>query len=168
MSLSSLTQDPTGETGLRWQAGLLYKIGLLVWGAVVASCLVGATVWRRLGGADRLPGFLLASAALTLVFAVDDMFQLRVEIYDHLGLPELVVFGLYALVLCAMAVAFWRTVLRTEYLVLVAAGMLLVVWLGLREVGVESAAQDGVRFVGQLTLLVYFFRAAAYGPKPSS
>ncbi len=93
------------------------------------------------------------------------MFQLRVEVYDHLGLSELVVFGLYALVLCVMAVASWRTVLRTEYLILAAAFGLLIVWLALRRIGVDLAAQDGVRFIGQLALLLYFFRTAAYGLK---
>jgi hypothetical protein len=163
MPLVSLTQDPVGLTELRWQAGLVYKIGLLVWGAIVASCLVGAAVWRRLGGAGCLPAFLLASAILTLVFAIDDMFQLRGEVYDHLRLPELAVFALYALAFCGFAAVFWRTVLRTEYLILAAAVGLLVLWLGLRHAGVELVVQDGVRFVAELVLLLYFLRTAAYG-----
>ena len=72
-------------------------------------------------------------------------------------------FAVYAVVLCVFAIVFRSTLLRTEYVVLAAAVALFVVWLVLRQVGVELAVQDGVRLVAQLTLLLYFFRTSAYG-----
>ena len=57
MPLISLTQDPAGTTGLRWQAGLLYKVGLLVWGAITASLpgrRGGLEAPRRRGRPQRL------------------------------------------------------------------------------------------------------------------
>jgi hypothetical protein len=163
LPVSSLTRDPVGTAGLRWQTGFLYKISLLAWGATTASCLLGAAMWRRSGDARALPAFLLASAALTLVFAVDDVFQLRGELYDHLGLSEVAVFAVYALILCVFAIVFRSTILRTEYVVLAVAVTLFVVWLALRHFGVEFVVQDGVKLVGQLTLLLYFWRTSAYG-----
>jgi len=165
LSVSSLIRDPVGTAGLRWQTGFLYKISLLSWGATTASCLLGAAIWRRIGETSALPGFLLASAALTLIFAVDDAFQLRAEFYDHLGLPEVLMFALYAVLLCVFAIVFGSTMLRTEYIVLAAAVTLFAAWLGLRHFGVERVVQDGVKLVGQLALLLYYFRTSAYGMK---
>ena len=166
MPVSSLTRDPVVTAALRWQTGFLYKIAILLWGAITATCLLGAATWKRNGGAHALRAFLLASAALTLVIALDDVFQLRGELYpDHLGLPEVAVFAFYAVVLCVFAIVFRSTMLRTDYLVLAAAVTLFVLWLVLRQFGVERAVQDGVKLVGQLTLLLYFFRTSVYGVK---
>lgn len=164
VSVSSLTRDTATTAGLKYYAGFLYHIGILVWGATVASCLLGAAIWSRNSDAHALRAFLLASAALMLVFALDDVFQLRGELYpDHLGLSEIAVFAVYAMALCVFAIIFGSTMLRTEYIVLAAAAALFVVWLGLRQFGFERAFQDGVKLVGQLTLLLYFFRTSAYG-----
>jgi hypothetical protein len=163
MPLVSLTQDPAITTGVRWQTGFLYKIGILVWGAIVGSCLLGAMIWRRSGGAGRLAAFLFTSAAVTLILALDDAFQLRFEIFDHLRVPEVGVFALYAVVVCAIAVIFARTLARTEYVVLIAAVVLFVAWLVLRQAGFGRAPDDFVRLVAQLTLLLYFLRTGAYG-----
>lgn len=166
LPVSTLTRDPLETAGLRWQMGFLYKVSLLIWGATAMTCLLGAAIRRGDGDARALRAFLLGSATLILVFAADDVFQLRVEYLDHLGLPEVTVFAVYGVALCVFAVVFGRTVLRTEYGVLVAALSLFVVWLGLRQVGAGLAAQDGVRLVGQLTLLLYFFRTSAYCTLP--
>mgnify|MGYP000849186549 FL=1 len=163
MPLATLTRDPVEIAGLRWQTGLLYKLSLLVWGATVAVCLFGAAVWRRSGQDPRLGAFLLASGVLTLVFAVDDAFQIRSEIDDHLRIPEVGVFVMYAVALVVFALAFGRTVVRTGYGVLVVAVAVSVAWLGLRQMGVALALQDGVRFVAQLLLLLYFCRTGVYG-----
>lgn len=167
--LSSLTRDPVLTEGLRWQTGLLYKIGVLVWGAITATCLLGAAMWRRDGNAHRFAAFLLASAILTLFFALDDVFQFRGELYpDHLGLPEVAVLAVYVVVLAVFVIVFRAILLRTDYVLLAAALVLAVLWLGLRYVAVEEAVQDAVKLVGQLTLLLYFFRVSAYGLQPRS
>jgi hypothetical protein len=163
MPVVSLTQDPMLTTGLRWQTGFLYKGALLIWGVIAGTCFLGAASWRRAGGMGPLPAFLLTSGVLALVLAVDDTFQLRGEIYDHIGLPEIGVFAIYAVVLCVIAVAFWRTLVRTEFIVLAAAVVLFVLWLTLRQAGIGHAVGDFVRLAGQLVLLLYLFRTAAYG-----
>lgn len=162
---SSLTRDPVGTAGLRWETGFLYKIGILLWGATTATCLLGGVTWKGVGNAGTLSAFLFASAALTLVFALDDVFQWRGELHDHLGLAEVAVFAIYAAVLCAFAIVFGSTVLRTEYVLLAATGTLFVVWLALRRFGAEFVVQDAVRLMGQVALLLYFLRTSAYGPR---
>jgi len=162
--LSSLSRDPVGTAGLRWQTGILYKAGVFLWGAITATCLLGAAVWRRRGDRRTFRAFLTASAALMLVFALDDVFQFRAELLDHLGLSEVAVFGIYAAALAVFAVVFRSTLLRTEYGVLAATVALSLAWLALRHVAAESVLlQDAVRLVGQLTLLLYFYRTSAYG-----
>jgi len=165
--MSSLTRDPVESGGLRWHAGFLHSISILVWGALTASCLLGAATWRRSGGERVLRAFLLVAAALTLLVGLDDIFQFRGELYpDHLGLSEVAVLVIYAVVLCILAVVFGPTMLRTEWIVLAAAVAVLVVWLGVRHFDVERAVQDGLKLVGQLTLLLYFFRTSVYGLNP--
>jgi len=163
IAVNALIQDPVGTAGLRWQTGFLYKIGILLWGAITTSCFLGAAMWKRNGATEVFHAFLLTSGALTLFFALDDVFQLRTEFHDHLGLPEVAVFSIYAVALCVFVVVFKRTMLRTEYVVLVAAVALFVVWLALRLFGVEHVVRYGFMLAGQLTLMLYFFRTSAYG-----
>ena len=165
MPVSWLTRDTATTAGLKFYTGFLYDIGILIWGAITASCLLGAATWRRNGESRAFRSFLLASAALTLVFALDDVFQLRGELFpDHLGLSEVAVFAIYAVVLCVFAIVFGSTMLRTEYVVLAAAVASFVVFLALRHFAVEPILlQHGVKLVGQLTLLLYFFRTSVYG-----
>jgi hypothetical protein len=161
---ASLTQDPVSTAGLRWHTGFLHSISILVWGAVTATCLLGAATWRRSGDTRTFSTFLLASAALTLALALDYVFQLRGELYpDHLGLSEVTVFAVYTVALGIFAMLFGATVLRTEYVVLATALAFFVTWLAMRYVGLERVAQDGVKLVGQLLLFLYFFRTSAYG-----
>ena len=162
--VSSLTRDTASTAGLPWWTGFLYNISILLWGSITACCLLGAATWRRNRDARAFRAFLLASAALTLIFALDDVLQLHGELNDHLGVNEVAVFAIYAAVLCVFAIVFGSTILRTEYVVLAAAVTLFVVFLALRHFAVERVLlQDGVKLVGQLTLLLYFFRTSAYG-----
>lgn len=162
--VSSLSRDPVNTAGLRWQTGILYKAGVFLWGAIAATCLLGAAVRRGDRDVRTFRAFLLASAALTLVFALDDVFQFRGELLDHLGLSEVAVFAVYAVVLAIFAIVFRSTLLQTEYVVLVATVALFVAWLALRQVAADRVfLQEAVKLVGQLTLLIYFFRTSAYG-----
>lgn len=162
--VNSLSRDPVNTAGLRWQTGILYKTGVFLWGAIAATCLLGAAVWARRDDARSIRAFLLASAALTLVFALDDVFQFRGELLDHLGLSELAVFAVYAVALAIFAIVFRSTLLQTEYGVLVATIALFVAWVGLRHFAAESIfAQEAVKLVGQFTLLLYFYRTSTYG-----
>ena len=166
LPLSSLARDPVGTAGLRWQTGILYKTGVFLWGAVAATCLLGAAVWRGDRDMRTFRGFLLASAALTIVFALDDVFQFRGEILDHLGLSEVAVFAVYAVALAIFAIVFRSTLLQTEYGVLVATVALFVAWLALRHFAADRVfLQEAAKLLGQLTLLIYFFRTSAYGVK---
>ena len=112
-TVDSLTRDTASTAGLPWWTGFLYNIGILLWGSITACCLLGAATWRRNCDARAFRAFLLASAALTLVFALDDVLQLHGELNDHPSVTEVAVFAIYAVVLCVLAIVFGFTVLRS-------------------------------------------------------
>jgi hypothetical protein len=121
--LASFFDEPQYE---RWYLGFVSTLGGLVWWSGAVVCLVTAWVVRA---SDRtILGFWLASAALTAVLALDDLFLLHESlIRRRLHSPEWFTFLVYALAAVAIAVVYRRQ-MRTmpRRLLLVGMGFALV------------------------------------------
>jgi hypothetical protein len=106
--LAAFFDEPQWE---RWYAGFVSTLGGLVWWSGTIVCLVTAWVVRA---RDRnIFGFWLASAALTAVLALDDLFLLHESLFRRrLHAPEWFTFLVYGLTAGAIAVVY-RLRLRT-------------------------------------------------------
>lgn len=102
-----LLADPAELTGAAWYLGAVSTLNFLVWAGATALYLVVG-----LGGRHRAPALataLLALAGVSTMLMLDDVFLLHEIAYPWLlGLPEEVVFTIYALVTIAVLVAFRR------------------------------------------------------------
>jgi hypothetical protein len=162
---SDFTRDPVQVLGgTPIYIGLLSNLGILLWAGAAAACLVAAETLRRIG--DPRAELLLAAGLLTALLVVDDIFLFH-ERSTSLDVPQAAVALVYAAALGAFVGRYRRSVLETEWWLLLAAALLLGLsafldWFaeatdtGLRYDGLE----DAIKFVGVVTWTAYFARLA--------
>ena len=125
LRLADLVQEPAAAGGLPPWAGVLSTLGGVLMCSAGAVAVVAGTA---AGTGSRIAGFLVEAGALTVVLGLDDLLQLHEAVVPGLtGLPEEVVFGVYA-VAATVVVARHQRVLGNLATVLpvVAVGLLAV------------------------------------------
>ena len=122
----------------------------LIWGLAAAVALFTCVVVRRAGNVE---GFrlLLAAAGITGAMALDDLLLLHEGAYPVFGISEVVVYGVYGILIVAFVVTFRR---RLGHAVLPIAGTLAlwVVSAGVDRLADESETsfvlEDGFKTAG--------------------
>jgi hypothetical protein len=172
ITLSYLTRDVAAIADLPFYAGFLSQLGALLWAGSLAICLF---TLLALGTQNRAATrrWLIQASILTAILLFDDVFQFHEEIgEDYLGLSEKLVVLSYGILGLTFLVINLGEILRSEYSIL----MLAVFLFGLSvfvdgadieqfgELGrvfsdqLETFAEDGFKFAGVATWLVYFAR----------
>jgi len=164
--LSSLTRDVVAATDTHLYTGMLSTLGIMLWSATSALCLLAGSVLGRCAGARGGSRFLLVAGCLTGALAFDDAFLFHERIAPaHLHLPELVVNGLYAASVFGFLLGFRRQILASEYLLLGIALACLAASMSLDIVlptsNLETFVEDSFKFSGIVFWLSYFRCAAA-------
>lgn len=117
--VDALLADPVQAEGDSVFRGAVSSVFLLVWGVAAGALLVAGAV-RRTGDT----GFLVSAGALLLMLGVDDAALLHEEAADRLlGVQDVVVYGLYGVAAMGWLARYWRRLLRTDLVPLVAAGV---------------------------------------------
>lgn len=157
-----LSADPTALNDARWWLGLLSNLGIMLWAAATAMCALGAYLLHRTTAGRGERAFLLASTAACLALALDDAFLLHEDVLPaHLGIPEKATYGLYAAAAVAYAVAFWRMLRRTDYMVLLIAMACYAASIAIDLLTYETFIEDSFKFAGIGFWVLYFGRTVA-------
>lgn len=120
--ISSLTRDINAVAGVPFYIGFFSQIGIFFWVASVSICLFSARILSKRKKNSPFRNFLFFSGLLTLLLALDDIFLLHEEVFpDYLGVPEKVVFASYGVLVLFLLVKFYKTILRTDFIVLAMA-----------------------------------------------
>jgi len=174
-SLEFFLRDIVATGKLPFFAGFVSQLGGMLWCATLTVCLFSLLILQRQNGnlADS-KRFLLQAGILTGVLLLDDIFLFHEDVAPHyLHIPEKFVMAGYLLLGVAFVVFNRDEILRSEYLLLLLAlGMLgTSVFLdalpiddfGLRYFfkRLEIFLEDGFKFAGIATWLIYFVRYAA-------
>ncbi len=170
--------DPVSEFGAPMYIGLVSNIGVVLWASGASACLLGALVlWGKPGNREQTR-FLLSAALVTGLLTLDDLFLLHEEILpERLGIPEPAVMGLYAILLGWFIVRFRRSILGSDYLLLIAAGtffaasVLVDLFVDgeflLGDLAGRRLIEDGLKLLGIVGWSTYLWRSSmqALGPK---
>ncbi|WP_214365517.1 hypothetical protein [Pseudonocardia sp. H11422] len=113
------SKEPVDALSAPRYTGWFAHLVVLVWQVAATAALVGALVLRRAGQREAAL-FLFAGGVLTGLMVVDDFFLLHEAVYPKLGIPEEVVYGLYAAGAATFAWRFRRR-LGGDVVLLVAA-----------------------------------------------
>ncbi|MEM1042056.1 MAG: hypothetical protein AAGI91_05445 [Bacteroidota bacterium] len=150
--IAHLTRDPAAVAKMSSFTGVVSNVGVLLWTVTAATCLFTArTLWRV--PAERMwAGLLLSAGCLTVLLTVDDLFMLHDGVIQrYLRLPGKVLYAVYGLSVIAGTVAYGRTILESNYVLLVLAIACLAA-----SVGVDALADgSGMRTVLGSRGLVY-------------
>jgi len=168
--LGHLTEDPARVVGFPFYIGFLSNIGIMFWSATVAICLFSATLVRQQNGLWFKP-FLYASGCLTLLLTLDDLFLLHERVFpNYVGLSEEFVLAGYVMLMLLYLFKFSTVIFKTEYLLLGLAlcffGISVVVDILPISQYVSlpvrvALLEDGAKFAGIVSWLVYFTRVSA-------
>ena len=169
VSFRSLTRDVTALAGLPIYYGFLSQIGIVFWAGTATVCLFGFRLCSSAVGYRSSKRFLLASALLTTLLGVDDLFLFHeVILPKYLGIPEAITFGIYGSLIALYFLRFYIVILRTNYIPLAVSLFFFLISI-LIDTGALSLAasyeglcEDSAKLVGIVSWLVYYFGASRY------
>lgn len=162
VSAARLLRDPTAIMEAHPLTGMVSSLGIVVWAATVAVLGFSATLLMYVNDGRRAARFLGMGAALTGILMADDLFQFHEYMFAaQLGLPEILVFGVYALSIGGIVYVFSAEVRSSQTTLLAAAiGCFAtsIVADAVLDQGVDWTfwIEDGFKFVGITCWFAYF------------
>lgn len=143
--------------------GVLTSTSEILWCGAAVTCWLSYSLAGQLGQSYQTQRYLLFSAILLSLFLLDDTFRLTLILAVLVGIPKLVMYGLYGGAVVAYVVSFWRKIITTPYLLLLLAVVLLVVsaladLLHLPGTGTPILMEDGTKLLGILNIGLYFYQ----------
>jgi hypothetical protein len=175
ITLSYFTRDISAIGNLPFFAGLVSQLGGLFWSTALAICLFAFFILKRQGQNVSSRRFLLQAAILTGVLLLDDFFLFHEDIGpDYLHLSEKLIVPAYGLIALGFLFYNLREILASEYLILGLAFAFFGLSILMDAVHLEKYGrlgwifneqfsiflEDGFKFVGVITWLVFFSRYA--------
>lgn len=122
IQVSLLTRDPIAVFEGPFYIGLLSKIGIIFWCSSAAICLFTFSVLHRKNNHNDMSSFILFLGLMTSFLLLDDFFLLHDRIFPLLfHINEKVIFSVYGLALLICLIRFNKTILKTEYFILIFA-----------------------------------------------
>jgi hypothetical protein len=118
-----LRSDPATATNMPFYLGFLSNAGLLLWSAGAVTCLYSS--WLLSGGRQDMRRLALGGGVLTAWLLLDDMFMLHEAVLPRLGISEIVVMAVYAVLVSCFLILNARRLLQTDPLFLGSALLFL-------------------------------------------
>lgn len=166
--ISYFTRDPSAIMGVPFYIGLLSNLGILLWCASAVICLFSFTIFQGVVKHIEFASFFLFSSVLTIVLLFDDLLLIHESVFPHyLNIPEKFFYVSYVIALIAYLIRFRKTILKTEFLLLLLAlnffGLSIIIDLfqqtfHLIRPGLVDLIEDLSKFLGILGWCTYFVR----------
>jgi hypothetical protein len=174
VTLSLIMRDNAIMGELPFYAGFVPQVEAVLWSAALTVCLFTLFVLQR--QADHFAGarrFLLQVAILTGLLMMDDIFLFHGEIAPkQLHISGQIIVAGYLVMAVIVVLSNWREILSSEYLLLLLALVLFGASISFDEVSKLLSGlpqmlrqfmfffEDGFKFAGTATWLMYFVRYA--------
>lgn len=161
-----LTMDPSAIMDGPPYLGFFSQVGILLWAATAAICILAATLVSQSGGGRVDAQFLYASGMLTIVLGIDDAFMLHEYVFPALGIAQELVLLAYGIFVLVYLFKFRQKILRTQYILLAMAFFFFALSIAgdqhlIALPGVDSyLLEDGAKLAGIISWLAYFSRTA--------
>lgn len=159
-----LAKDPAQVIGFEPYIGLLSNWGALLWMSAGVICLFSSLAMKNQKAPFRAYRFLLVSGVLSFLLAVDDIFLLHDEVLPRLlDMPEFFFYLIYIVIFGSYLLYFWRDISKYDYLLFMAAFVLLLVSRGFflpRVLREYMTTNDMLKYFGIVFWLAFFYRAS--------
>lgn len=168
ISISYFTRDPSAIMGAPFYIGLLSSLGVLLWCSSAVVCLFSFIIFRGVVKHTEFASFCLFSSVLTIILLFDDLFLIHESVFpQYLNIPEKFFYVSYVIALIVYLVRFRKTILKTEFLLLLLAlsffGLSIIIDLfqqtfHLLRPSLANLIEDFSKFLGILSWCTYFVR----------
>ena len=167
--IPTLTRDALQVLEAPAYVGVVSTFGGLLWAGTAGICLFAAAAIHGRSGTTEVSRFLLASGGVTLLLMLDDVFLMHdVVLPIHAGIPEVMVYLAYALVLMGFLALFRGVIAATDFLLLLLAFAGLGFSVGLDVLDMllpfglrgEFLIEDTAKLLGIVSWAAYFARVA--------
>jgi hypothetical protein len=141
--------------------GILTGFSEVLWCIGITVCAFTFGVLRQKKSRSQAEIFLFFSALLLGVFFLDDRFRITL-ILSRLGISKKLIYLCYASGVFLYAFKFWRFIMSTPYLPLIAAFILFAVSrfediFSMRSLGIHAMLEDGTKLLALINLALYFW-----------
>ena len=155
-----LTNDVAVIGGVPIYAGILSQIGLFLWSATAAICVYCIQFITN----KEHRKFITASVFITIFLGLDDAFMFHEILFPSLGIHQKVVYLSYGILMLFYLFRYYKLILKTEFILFTFAlgwfGVSMLIDNFIHDVSpyITKLAEDGTKFIGIITWLVYFAR----------
>jgi len=169
-----LSRDPIQLLGGKVYAGVLSRIGVILWCVTAAILIFSARITQLQGKSKSIGVFLFFSGLLTSVLMVDDFFLFHdVILPQYFHVNEKILYLFYGLSVVALFYFFSAIILNSDYVFLIFSFGFLGCSV-LTDIVIEMAFnipnsfvfEDGFKFLGIVSWAVYFIRISFRHIKP--
>lgn len=165
LPLSYFTRDPAEVTNQPFYLSLFSNINMVVWGAAANICLLSAVLLKRSGERGEFQKFLWYSGIITTWLYFDDMFMFHERVFPQvLHFPQFLLFAFYGGGILFYLFHFRRTILKTEFLLLLSScglfgmSMLADILESRGGLPAQHLFEDGPKLMAIVGWFAYFLR----------
>lgn len=160
-----LTKDPAYITYTGAYIGMLSNLSVLFWVGAAAICFFTATILRQRSASQIGLTYILASGTFSIILGLDDLFMWHERILPKLlHIPESIFYLIYLGVFLIYILYFSASILKSDYLLFIAAMVLLggsrMIYPFFPEIDRAFSLGDMLKFAGIVLWLAYFYRVA--------
>jgi len=169
VSIVCFTRDPASVAKVHPFVGIVSNIGILLWTAAAGVALFNWAIFRYIFNDRKFSTFLLLSGLLTTLLLFDDFFMLHEVVFPHyFGANEKLILLSYGLMMIAWVVSYRKTIMKTEYVVLIVAfgffGLSMFIDVLQSQIqsrfgNVRILLEDGFKLMGITAWLGYFIKS---------
>lgn len=161
VEVSHLTRDAIQIVEAPIYYGLYSNIGILLWCAAAAICLLSAAILKRVDTQKRIASFLLCSGWITIFLLCDDLFLLHDAFFpDYLLIPDRMIYAAYGIAVLTFLAAFRSLIMETQFLLLAFALIFFAVSIIVDIPDIPFYGQlfieDGCKLFGIVSWAAYF------------
>lgn len=162
--LDTFTQDPNAQLNAPFYLGFFSNLGIIIWSAAMTICFYAA--YRMSSGSDsRSREFLVVSGFITLLMALDDLFQLHELVFPkYFNISDNMVYITYLNIYLIYFIRFRKQLLNSDFIALGVAFFLLglstIIDLLPLPMPKDTFLEDAIKLLGAVTWMVYYIRVA--------
>ena len=159
--VTDLLHDPSATLDGAWYVGLVSIMGVALWAAAAAICLL--SLYAASSEGER--HLLVAGGAISIILGADDAFLLHEAIDGGLGIPSLVTIGVYTVISILLVWRSWPYLrFRPDLSVFLVAISLFAISVVLDAAGEANlptppyagVIEDAAKFLGLVAWVTFF------------
>jgi hypothetical protein len=161
---SDVTRDFSGVFRLAPYVGFISNLGIFMWCIALALTWFAWYFFSEIGRLHSLSVFYWYSGFLTLVLALDDLFQLHeVIIPEYLGLPEYSIYVVYLISAIIYSIKYYKKLFNQHVSFVFLAYSFFAFSMGFDSLGLkmpfETYMEDCLKFAGICFWSLYFVKS---------